>query len=294
VVGQASTPGDLLRLLAVIGPDVIVLDAEVSATAALSARDLAPQAGIVVVWPSAVSSSVADRQVEPARAAFDLPDAVRRAIRLKEARVAVLAPVPMAQEPAQVVHRQARPRPRTPWRAREHAFGLVAASFIIAVAALGLLRTAIGPGITLGDSVEAPSPGPTTSPGGIGGENQEPQEPTNVDPERPEPPGRVVLLANVQRAAQAESFTHEPNNPPNDGNGNGDGDGDGNGDGEEPPPDGHDGGPNGYDNPREHLVGSHRLDTSLNCGHCGDQPPDWQHDGGVGHAVHGADEKPGK
>jgi hypothetical protein len=278
VVGHASNPGDLLRLLAVIEPDVIVLDAEVSATAALSARDLSPLAGIVVVWPAAVSSSVADRQVTPARAALDLPDAVRRAVRPKEARVAALAPIPAAADSAKVIHLPTRER--KPWRAREHAFGLVAASFIIAVAALGLLRTTVSQNPAFrGAGVDQPTPQPTVTPGGTGGENQQPQTPPNTDHRRQqaEPLGPVVLLAQVAEPStpNVPDQTNEPPTPPNEGgddnNGGGGGGGGGDGDG---PGNGHGKGFNGYDNPRVHLVGSHRFDTSQNRGHqpCDPQP----------------------
>jgi hypothetical protein len=291
VVGQASTSRDLLRLLTVIEPDVIVLDAEVSATVALSARDLAPLAGIVVVWPSAVSSSVADRQVDPARAAFDLPAAVRRAKRPQEARVAILAPVPALRESAQVVHLPA-PK-RGPWRLREHTFGLVAASFIIAVAALGLLRTTVvEDGVTRGSPIGGPTVGPSTSPGDGGAENQ-PQEPTNVRPDEPEPLGNVLLLGNVVPAPQAEGpVVDEPTNPPPGGGG---GDGDGGGGGKDDGPDGvtdtghHGGDFNGYDNPRVHTTPSRPAPQSED-----EEPCDWQRHGGLGHAVHGVDQKPGR
>jgi hypothetical protein len=289
VVGHASNPGDLLRLLAVIEPDVIVLDAEVSATAALSARDLSPLAGIVVVWPAAVSSSVADRQVTPTRAALDLPEAVRRAVRPKDARVAALAPLAAVYQPAKVIHLPTRTR--KPWRPREHAFGLVAASFIIAVAALGLLRTTVGPdGMILGESPSGQSSGPVVAPPDESTNTPtQPEPPTNTDhrrtPERLEP---VVLLAQVAPAtSNPPDHTNEPPKPDeNDGgNGNGGGGGGGGGGGEGPG-NGHNKGFNGYDNPRVPLVGSHRFDTSQNRGH---QPCDPQPEHGMDHhAVHGA------
>jgi hypothetical protein len=193
-------------------------------------------------------------------------------------------------ETADVIHLPARQR--GPWRAREHAFGLVAASFIIAVAALGFLRTTVdNPSLTRGQGVPSTSqPPPTTS--GDEGENQEPQEPTNVDPQ-PElrPFGPVVLVSTALPAPKVNGDTNGPKPPDeNDGNGNGNGNGDG-GDGESPG-DVHRKGYGGYDNPRVPMVGSHRLDKSTNSGHKpGDVPPPFA---GDGHAVHGADGKRGK
>jgi hypothetical protein len=282
VVGQASAPGDLLRLLAGVEPDVIVLDAEVSATAALSVRDLAPLAGIVVVWPAAVSSSVADRQVTPARAAFDLPDAVRRAKRPKEARVAVLAAVPAMAAAAPVV--PLFPRPRARRRVREHAFGLVAASFIIAVASLGVVRTAMfdQDRVTLGESIQGPG-GPSVALPPIGnGETAQPQPPI-AQPKHVKRIGDAVLLPLI---VPASSFGTLNDSPPlqqnDDDNGN-------NGHGNDDGPDGvdnsghHGGEYNGYDNPRVHVVASHRVDTPPERGNT----PDLNRNSGLSHAVHG-------
>lgn len=275
VIGQASTPRDLLRLLAATEPDVIVLDAEVSATAALSARDLAPLAGIVVVWPSAVSSSVADRQVTPTRAAFDLPDAVRRAKRPQEARAAALAPLVAFGRAADVIPLPVRPR--GPWRAREHAFGLVAASFIIAVAALGLLRTAIdNPNLTRGEGTQSTGQLPPTTPGSDG-ENQEPQDLTNVQPQ-PElgPFGQDVLVVNIEPAPLVHSPSKETK-PPKDqqGGDSTDGDGDNGGPGDQ-----------GRDPPLNPPQHHRRIPPGNGCDH---PPCNGQHIGGIGHAVHGVD-----
>jgi hypothetical protein len=279
VIGQGSTPRDLLRLLAVTEPDVIVLDAEVSATAALSARDLAPLAGIVVVWPSAVSSSVADRQVTPTRAAFDLPDAVRRAKRPQEARAAALAPVAAFGKAAEVIPLPARPR--GPWRAREHAFGLVAASFIIAVTALGLLSTAVNnPSLTRGEGVQSTGQLPPTT-SGSDGENQEPQDPTNVEPQPELPPfGQDVLVVNVEPAPLVQGLSKETK-PPKDHEGGDSTDG---GDGDNGGPD-----DQGRDHPQNPPQHHRRVPPGNSCDH---RPCNGQHIGGIGHVVHGADGHP--
>jgi len=54
VVGCASDEVDLARVLARIQPDVIVLDAEISATSALVAREKAPSSELIVLWPDGV------------------------------------------------------------------------------------------------------------------------------------------------------------------------------------------------------------------------------------------------
>jgi hypothetical protein len=148
----------------------------------------------------------------------------------------------------------------------------VAASFIIAVAALGLLRTTVGPdGVVRGESPSGQSSGPVIPP---------PNEPTNT-PTQPEPPtntdhrakheplGPVVLLAQVAPTTTSNppDHTNEPPKPPNEGDGNGPGGGGGGDDGDGEGPPGHNKGFNGYDNPRVPLVGSHRFDTSQNRGH---------------------------
>jgi hypothetical protein len=94
VVGQASSAEQLQPVLAAADPQVIVFDAYTSATTVLSARDWAPRAGIVVVWPPSVLAPGADQQVEPARVASDLGDAVRRAVRIHRAPPAAPALAP--------------------------------------------------------------------------------------------------------------------------------------------------------------------------------------------------------
>ncbi len=82
VVGHATDAGELPRVLAATDPHVVVFDAETSALAVSSARELAPRSGIVVVWPAGVSAPVADEQVEPSRIIPDLRNAVWRAARV--------------------------------------------------------------------------------------------------------------------------------------------------------------------------------------------------------------------
>jgi hypothetical protein len=79
IVGHATSDEELGRVLGGVVPDVIVLDAGISAAAALDARERADGAAIVVVWPSGVASVVAQERVDPARVVEDLGDAVRSA-----------------------------------------------------------------------------------------------------------------------------------------------------------------------------------------------------------------------
>jgi hypothetical protein len=212
--------------------------------------------------------------VTPTRAAFDLPDAVRRAKRPQEARAAALAPVAVFGKPADVIRLPSHPRSR--WRVREHTFGLVAASFIIAVAALGLLRTTIdNPSLTRGARPPSTSQPPPTTSGGDGG-NQDPQDPTNVEPQ-PElrPFGPISLVANVVPAPRVHGPTQETK-PPQEHEG-GDSSHGGSDEGPDDP---------GRGDPGDGHSSRHRRNPPGNSRHR-HHPCNGQHDGGIGHAVHG-------
>jgi hypothetical protein len=94
IVGYASSPSELERVLASVDPAAIVLDAEMGAMPVLTARQKAPHARVVVVWPKGVSPAIADAWVEPSHAQRDLAGAVRRATRSLS-----LEPVPAETEP---------------------------------------------------------------------------------------------------------------------------------------------------------------------------------------------------
>jgi len=79
VVGCASDEVDLARVLARIQPDVIVLDAEISATSALVAREKAPSSELIVLWPDGVQPPPAAERVHPRLVYQDLGPAIRRA-----------------------------------------------------------------------------------------------------------------------------------------------------------------------------------------------------------------------
>jgi hypothetical protein len=79
VVGCASDDVDLARVLGQVQPDVIVLDADISATSALVAREKAPSAELIVVWPDGVQLPPAAERVHPRLVYQDLGPAIRRA-----------------------------------------------------------------------------------------------------------------------------------------------------------------------------------------------------------------------
>jgi hypothetical protein len=81
VVGQARGEAELRRVLAVTRPSVIVLDAGISAMAAVEARAERDGISLVVVWPSDVVPALADERVDPASVIQELGGAVRRAAR---------------------------------------------------------------------------------------------------------------------------------------------------------------------------------------------------------------------
>jgi hypothetical protein len=92
IVGMASTDDELERVLRGARPDVIVLDAGISATAALEAKEQANGAALVVIWPGDVVAAIADEHVEPHLVVDDLGPAVRSAslrARPREERVVI-------------------------------------------------------------------------------------------------------------------------------------------------------------------------------------------------------------
>jgi hypothetical protein len=94
VVGCASDDADLARVLGQVQPDVIVLDADISATSALVAREKAPSSELIVVWPDGVQLPSAAERVHPRLVYQDLGPAIRRAADDRRTRH------PAAMEPA--------------------------------------------------------------------------------------------------------------------------------------------------------------------------------------------------
>lgn len=76
VVGEASTPAELARVLADHLPDVVVLDDALGATAPQLAKEISPRTKIVLVWPGAVVPIGGDARVEPSQVLRQLGPAV--------------------------------------------------------------------------------------------------------------------------------------------------------------------------------------------------------------------------
>lgn len=86
VAGCASDDVDLARVLAQVQPDVIVLDADISATSALVAREKAPSSELIVVWPDGVQVPSGVERVHPRLVYQDLGPAIRRAVDDRQTR----------------------------------------------------------------------------------------------------------------------------------------------------------------------------------------------------------------
>jgi hypothetical protein len=114
VVGRASTPEELERLLRVTRPGVVVFDAGMSVEALAATRAAEPHIGIVAVWPHGIESQAVNAVVLPTAVRRDLVGAVRRATPLpirprrwvsSPAAAAVMAPLAVGEPPS-------------PWRPR--------------------------------------------------------------------------------------------------------------------------------------------------------------------------------
>ena len=79
VVGCASDERELGRVLGQgLDPDVIVLDADIAATSVLVARDHAPEAHVIAIWPDDVSPPPGGERVSPRLVYEDLGPMIRR------------------------------------------------------------------------------------------------------------------------------------------------------------------------------------------------------------------------
>jgi hypothetical protein len=79
VVGCASNDAELARVLTHVEPDVVVLDADISATSVLVAREEAPSSELIVLWPEGVQLPAGAERVHPRLVYQDLGPAIRRA-----------------------------------------------------------------------------------------------------------------------------------------------------------------------------------------------------------------------
>ena len=80
VVAQASSAGELARVLAEHRPDVVVLDDGIGATAVQMTHDVSPGSKVILVWPGAVVPIGGDARVEPNEVLRALGPAVARAV----------------------------------------------------------------------------------------------------------------------------------------------------------------------------------------------------------------------
>jgi hypothetical protein len=79
VVGCASNDAELARVLTHVEPDVVVLDADISATSVLVAREEAPSSELILLWPEGVQLPAGAERVHPRLVYQDLGPAIRRA-----------------------------------------------------------------------------------------------------------------------------------------------------------------------------------------------------------------------
>lgn len=92
VVGCASDDVELGRVLGQgLRPDVIVLDADIVATSTLVARQLAPDAHVIAVWPEAVQPPPGGERVDPRLVYEELGPAIRRYMDRASVPVPVIA-----------------------------------------------------------------------------------------------------------------------------------------------------------------------------------------------------------
>ena len=148
VVGQARGEAELRRVLDVTRPSVIVLDAGISAQAALEARGRGSGTALVVVWPMDVVPALADERVDPSSVLQELGAAVRRAARraptIPTESVVIIPDLPSVGSEPTVPRSDAvrRIHPAAPARSRRRGGVLIATALTVALtasAAIGLV-----------------------------------------------------------------------------------------------------------------------------------------------------------
>ena len=89
VVARASDEVELARVLENgLDPDVVVLDTDISAESVLVARERAPAAHVIVVWPDGVQNLPHTERIAPWLVYEQLGPAIRRAVQRPRAHVA--------------------------------------------------------------------------------------------------------------------------------------------------------------------------------------------------------------
>jgi hypothetical protein len=79
VLAEASTTMELIQVLSVHAPDAIVLDDGVGPTAVVLAREMRPEARVILVWPRGLAPISGDATVDPTQVLRELGAAVDRA-----------------------------------------------------------------------------------------------------------------------------------------------------------------------------------------------------------------------
>ena len=79
VLGDAATTVELVQALSIHRPDAVVLDDAIGTTAIVIAREMRPDAKIVLVWPPDVHPINGDATVDPTQVLRELGPAVERA-----------------------------------------------------------------------------------------------------------------------------------------------------------------------------------------------------------------------
>ena len=146
IVGLASNDQELLRVVTGARPDVVVLDAGISAPAAMEARTRVNGAPLVVVWPDGVAAVLAEERVDPFDSISDLGDAVRRAAELAGRRrpsapvAGGAGAVPIAEDRQGSVQTVTIP---TRSRGRRGQLVIAAATWMVALTALTAIAIAV-------------------------------------------------------------------------------------------------------------------------------------------------------
>jgi hypothetical protein len=92
VVGCAGDDEELGRVLGQdLRPDVVVLDADIVATSSLVARELAPEAHLIAIWPDAVQPPPGGERISPRQVYEELGPAIRRHMDRRSVAVPVIA-----------------------------------------------------------------------------------------------------------------------------------------------------------------------------------------------------------
>ncbi len=241
IVGRAGDDVELERVLRDASVSVVVLDAGISATAAMRVRELAPSAALVVVWPPDAVAIMAYDRVDPDTAVEDLGHVVRRAAASRAAasdaaRAATTVAAPMST----VVLRSTAPSSTVrSSRRRKHRTVLAAAMMLTLYAvALSTIAVAITGGFGASRGGRAPSFTPhanvteadaVTAPG-FAADAAVSAVPSAGDRREDIAPGRDGSQERrVQRDPGNEPSDEGPGNGNSNAGGNGNGHGNGNG-----------------------------------------------------------------